>query len=193
MTEEEARELHRVIIEIAKEQDQRADEMLDIILRLEDLKRGFSFLLDQTSQRLLERNMTELMEEEQKRRSGRGWWNGSIRSYGEGQREPIRGGSRDHFGGGRVGFLSENTPPGMLLTLLESVRTQAKDLDSLTRGVLREALVSRLKEAGISSPSSLADKAFASNPEIRNDTGDSQGRSLILSDPDPWPEPVDGA
>ena len=72
MTEEEARELHRVIIEIAKEQDQRADEMLDIILRLEDLKRGFAYLLDQTSQRLLERNMTTLMEEEQKRQKRSG-------------------------------------------------------------------------------------------------------------------------
>jgi len=91
------------------------------------------------------------------------------------------------------GFLSEDTPPKMLLELLGSVKIQARDLDDLTRGVLREALVSRLKEAGISSPSSLADKALASNPEIRNDTGDSQGRSLILSDPDPWPEPVDGA
>ncbi len=91
------------------------------------------------------------------------------------------------------GFLDRDAPPGMLLTLLESIKTQARDLDDLPRGVLREALVSRLKKAGISSPSHLADAALASNPEIRKDTGDFQGRSLILSDPDPWPEPVDGA
>ncbi len=67
MTEAEARALHHVVIEIAKEQDRLADEMVEIILRLEELRRGFSYLLDQTSQRLLERNMTTLMDEETKR------------------------------------------------------------------------------------------------------------------------------
>ncbi len=67
MTEAEARALHHVVIAIAKEQDRLADEMVEIILRLEELRRGFSYLLDQTSQRLLERNMTTLMDEETKR------------------------------------------------------------------------------------------------------------------------------
>jgi len=74
MNEAEARQLHRVVIEIATEQDRRADEMLDIILRLEELQKGleelqkgFAYLLDQTSQRLLERNITTLLDEETQR------------------------------------------------------------------------------------------------------------------------------
>ena len=39
MPEAEARQLHRVVIEIAKEQDRRADEMVEIILRLEELRK----------------------------------------------------------------------------------------------------------------------------------------------------------
>ena len=68
MTEAEARQLHRVVIEIAKEQDRRADEMVEIILRLEELRKGFSYLLEQTSQRLLERNISTLLDEETKRK-----------------------------------------------------------------------------------------------------------------------------
>ena len=67
MTEAEARQLHRVVIEIAKEQDRRADEMVEIILRLEELRKGFSYLLEQTSQRLLERNISTLLDEETQR------------------------------------------------------------------------------------------------------------------------------
>ena len=65
MTEEEARRLFRIIIEIALAQDRRADKLLEAIERLEELARMQAFLLEQTSQKLTERTITELMEEEE--------------------------------------------------------------------------------------------------------------------------------
>ena len=46
VTEEETRQLHKVIIEIAQGQDRRGDQLVEAIARLEELKRAFAFLLE---------------------------------------------------------------------------------------------------------------------------------------------------
>ena len=67
MTDQEARRLFRIVIEIARGQDRTADKLLEATSRLEELERGFAFLLEQTSQKLTEQTITQLMEEEQER------------------------------------------------------------------------------------------------------------------------------
>ena len=66
-TDEEARRLFRIIVEIGLGQDQRADKLLEVIERLEELARMQAFLLEQTSTRLMEKNIAQLMEEEEER------------------------------------------------------------------------------------------------------------------------------
>ena len=63
MTEEETRQLHKVIIEIAQGQDRRGDQLVEAIARLEELKRAFAFLLEQVSFRLTEKNINDMMSE----------------------------------------------------------------------------------------------------------------------------------
>ncbi len=77
MTEEEVRKLFRVIVEIGLGQDIRADKLvatsdklleaeklqLEGIRRMEELQRGFAYLLEQVSLRLTEKDLNTLLEE----------------------------------------------------------------------------------------------------------------------------------
>jgi len=53
VTQADARALQHIVIELAKQQDRRADEMLQMILRLEDLQRGFAYLDEELKRRNL--------------------------------------------------------------------------------------------------------------------------------------------
>jgi len=88
-------------------------------------------------------------------------------------------------------YLSEDTPPKMLLKMLESVKTQAKELDDLTRGVLREALVSELKVAGVQRPGQMADLTLGKRTTTQEED---QGRAIVLVEKtEPYGSPVNGA
>ncbi len=77
MTEEEARKLHKVIIEIGLGQDRRADKMMEMLFRqeehllrlelverrLHEREKGFAYLLEQVSLRLTEKDLNDMMEE----------------------------------------------------------------------------------------------------------------------------------
>jgi len=75
---------------------------------------------------------------------------------------------------------------------LESIRSRAGQLDSLGREVLREAVIRELKRLGVSSPAKLANAALGPADSTGAD-GPESGPVLVLADPEPWPEPVDGA
>ena len=66
----------------------------------------------------------------------------------------------------------------------------AIDADAVLRATVREAAVARLKEAKVGS-ARLVDAALGEKTaEGESDAG--QGQVLALTDPVPWPEPVDG-
>ncbi len=73
---------------------------------------------------------------------------------------------------------------------LELLAFSLKGKSSLRRQATREVAIQRLREIGVSSPSKLVDAAL--EPAQVNDSDPPQD-GLILSEPEPWEEPVDGA
>ena len=73
---------------------------------------------------------------------------------------------------------------------LELLASSLKGKSSLRRQATREVAIQRLREIGVSSPSKLVDAAL--EPAQVNDSDPPQD-GLILSEPEPWEEPVDGA
>jgi putative DNA primase/helicase len=74
---------------------------------------------------------------------------------------------------------------------VRSLAEQAEGADSVRREMLRSAAIGRLKEAGVPAATSLVAAAFpAGKAASTNDK--MQGRTMVLEDPELWPDPVDG-
>ena len=89
--------------------------------------------------------------------------------------------------------LTRESATGSTLTdALRRFGEDCRDLDSLGRAIAREDAIRVLKELGVSSPARLVDAAM---PQERSqgDKSAGQGSELLLEDPEPWPDPVDGA
>lgn len=86
--------------------------------------------------------------------------------------------------------LGENAPLTAVEAALRALAAGLDGTDPLRRGVLREAAVRCLERAGVKSPASLVDAALG--PRRQEGPGESQGQGMVLSDPTPWSEPVDG-
>jgi len=87
--------------------------------------------------------------------------------------------------------LGESPPFEEVEVGLRAVASMVGGSDRLERAIVRQAAVKRLEHLNVSSPARLVDAAL----EREADVGDGkhrQGQSIILSDPDPWPEPVGG-
>src|SRR5262249_35715629 len=54
---------------------------------------------------------------------------------------------------------------------------------------LRSASMARLKAAKVEGAAALVDAALSATASV----DDAQGQQIIIRDPDPWPDPVDGA
>ena len=67
-----------------------------------------------------------------------------------------------------------------------------KGADPLAVAVERERASRKLREIGVQSPGRLLDAALPSSSRGGTDETQ-QGRPIVLQDPDPWREPVDGA
>jgi putative DNA primase/helicase len=74
---------------------------------------------------------------------------------------------------------------------LRNLRHNLNGSDPLRRAAIREAAIKKLDAAGISASARMVDAALGAGPEKTDDRG--QGRAIALADPEPWPEPVDGA
>jgi len=74
---------------------------------------------------------------------------------------------------------------------LRTLAELLKDADPLRRAVVRNAAVELLKARKVSSPTALVDAALG--VVTSTDATSGQGAALALSDPEPWPDPVDGA
>jgi hypothetical protein len=87
--------------------------------------------------------------------------------------------------------LKDATPDG-LAHRLHRLGARAETLDLVTRGLLRNATVERLKDARIARPANLVDTALAS---VARTNGAEGSRSTVstLPEPDPWADAVDGA
>lgn len=81
---------------------------------------------------------------------------------------------------------------------LESVEKSLRSLkeilegeDPLCRALARSGAIRQLEALGVSSPARLVDAALGGKE--RDGESNLQGRALILSEPTPWPESVDGS
>src|SRR5262245_27535441 len=63
--------------------------------------------------------------------------------------------------------------------------------DPLVRELVRAEAIARLFALGVRTPARLIDAALNARPSLRSGAG--SGRGLVFADPEPWPEPVDGA
>ncbi len=90
-------------------------------------------------------------------------------------------------------YLDEQAPPKMLEGMLRNLARQVSDCDDLTRALVREELVKRLTASGVKGAARIADAALGRPPLGDPAKDDRQGRSVVLKDPEPWPEPVDAA
>src|SRR5215813_538860 len=83
-------------------------------------------------------------------------------------------------------------PPAEVLQ--ERLRILADGLaraDPLVRELVRAEAIARLIALGVRTPARLIDAALNARPSLRGGAG--SGRGLVFADPEPWPEPVDGA
>jgi putative DNA primase/helicase len=81
-----------------------------------------------------------------------------------------------------------------IVAVLRQVAEQLKtaDGDALLRAAVRDEAVARLKNAKVvSSPTHLVDSALK-GLTAESEEKDRQGQALLLTDPEPWPDPVDG-
>lgn len=69
----------------------------------------------------------------------------------------------------------------------------AHELDALARETVRLGAVDALRAAGVASPARMVDAALPPPPKDEGAPSQLQGRAVALDDPEPWPEPVDGA
>src|SRR5439155_17978614 len=78
--------------------------------------------------------------------------------------------------------------------LQERLRALADGLagaDPLVRELVRAEAIARLTTLGVRTPARIVDAALNARPSLRGGAG--SGRGLVFADPEPWPEPVDGA
>lgn len=90
------------------------------------------------------------------------------------------------------GMLGENPAPEALAAVVENFRAWARNGASPTDvAIVRDELVKRLTTAGVRAPGRIVDAA------LRGADGDNDrelsGQAIALTDPEPWPDPVDGA
>lgn len=75
--------------------------------------------------------------------------------------------------------------------VLRKLTEQVVSVDSLRRETVRAAVIEWLQKLNVPAPARLVSAAVGMNaPEENSD--ERQGKSVILQDPEPWPEPVEG-
>ena len=75
--------------------------------------------------------------------------------------------------------------------VLRKLTEQVVSVDSLRRETLRAAAIDRLQKLNVPAPARLVGAAVGMSTSEENEENH-QGQNIILQDPEPWPEPVDG-
>lgn len=89
--------------------------------------------------------------------------------------------------------LGTDPPLANVEAALRKLGELLKGADPLRVATAREEAMGRLKKAGLRSPAGMVDAALGTTSKAAKEEGAQQGRTMTLADPDPWPEPVDGA
>src|SRR5437763_5752781 len=85
--------------------------------------------------------------------------------------------------------IDEDAPPSQIETVLRSIASAITHADPIRRAVVRDALMRRLRRAGVSCPVTLTKVVFGSDkPKAISPTPESQA----FPPTEPWPEPVHG-
>src|SRR5262249_42314875 len=85
--------------------------------------------------------------------------------------------------------IDDDAPPWQIETVLRSLAGAIAAADPIRCAVVRDALIRRLRRAGVSCPVTLASVVF--RPELREKAGCTPTAPLFPNI-DPWPEPVHG-
>lgn len=91
--------------------------------------------------------------------------------------------------GSGLSALPESPQPAAIEAALRTLAELLSDADPLRRTVVCAAAIDVLKEKKVTRPAALVDVALGSVGLVDATTG--QGTALALSDPEPWPHPVD--
>src|SRR5712671_2739477 len=86
--------------------------------------------------------------------------------------------------------IEEEAPPSQIETVLRSLAGAIADADPIRRAVVRDALIRRLRRAGVSCPVTLANVALG--PEQRARSVSATPTPAAFPNTEPWPEPVHG-
>lgn len=88
--------------------------------------------------------------------------------------------------------LTADSRPEDANAYLRWIQDRASELDPLDRATVREQAVAALERVeSVSAPTNMVDAAL--NGTVVDADDDRQGQGIALSDPEPWPDPVDGA
>lgn len=87
--------------------------------------------------------------------------------------------------------LAEGAGPEAVESALRTVAAGLGGADNVRRLTVRELALKALDKVRLASPAKLVDAAFSTPKDAGTSTG--QGDAIFLSDPEPWPEPVDVA
>ena len=87
--------------------------------------------------------------------------------------------------------LGARPPAEVLHERLQALAEGLGAMDPLVRELVRAEAIARLTHLGVRTPARLVDAALTSR--ATNSGGAGSGRGLRFSDPEPWPEAVDGA
>jgi hypothetical protein len=92
----------------------------------------------------------------------------------------------------RAGFTTETnfSDPEVLQRALRALSTAVEGCDELQREIVRGEAVTLVTEAGVKNAKSLVAAAIRLAPALSSQS--LQGGTINLTDPEPWPDPVDG-
>ena len=91
-------------------------------------------------------------------------------------------------------LLDKETPPKMLEGMLRELSKKVGNCDEITRVLVREEVVKVMGTAGVKGGATrLADAALGRRSHDGPASDDRQGRSVVLKEAEPWPEPVNAS
>ncbi|MCH8314268.1 MAG: DUF3631 domain-containing protein, partial [Nitrospinae bacterium] len=89
-----------------------------------------------------------------------------------------------------IAGLKVTSTPEQIVESINKFVTFTANKDSVWKGVAKSEIVKRLKEIKVQGATELITKAFGKNETSPNS---GKGQEIQFDDPEPWPDPVDGA